>query len=61
MMNERLLEIRGVTHLFDGLTAVNSVTTHVAHNELVGLIGPNGAGKTTLLQPHLRLYHTERG
>ena len=48
MMNERLLEIRGVTHLFDGLTAVNSVTTHVAHNELVGLIGPNGAGKTTL-------------
>ena len=48
MTDERLLEIRSVTRLFDGLIAVNAVTTYVADNELVGLIGPNGAGKTTL-------------
>jgi branched-chain amino acid transport system ATP-binding protein len=48
MTEERLLEIRGVSRRFDGLIAVNAVTTYVAANELVGLIGPNGAGKTTL-------------
>jgi branched-chain amino acid transport system ATP-binding protein len=43
-----LLEIRGLTRRFGGLTAVNSVDLDVAEGELVSIIGPNGAGKTTL-------------
>ena len=43
-----LLEIRGLTRRFGGLTAVNSVDLDVNEGELVRIIGPNGAGKTTL-------------
>lgn len=43
-----LLDLKGVTRRFGGLTAVDAVSTHVKAGELVGLIGPNGAGKTTL-------------
>jgi branched-chain amino acid transport system ATP-binding protein len=43
-----LLEIRGLTKRFGGLTAVSGVAFDVEAGELVGLIGPNGAGKTTL-------------
>jgi len=43
-----LLEIKGLTKQFGGLTAVNQFDMSVNKGEIVGLIGPNGAGKTTL-------------
>lgn len=43
-----LLEVKGVTKQFGGLTAVNSVDMEVHEGQIVGIIGPNGAGKTTL-------------
>lgn len=43
-----LLETKGLTKQFGGLTAVNQFDMHVNKGEIVGLIGPNGAGKTTL-------------
>ena len=43
-----LLETRGLTIRFGGLTAVDNVSMHVKEGEIVGLIGPNGAGKTTI-------------
>ena len=45
-----LVETRGVTRRFGGLTAVDAVDFQVARGEIVGLIGPNGAGKTTFFQ-----------
>jgi branched-chain amino acid transport system ATP-binding protein len=43
-----MLEIRGLTKNFGGLSAVNNLDMTVKQGEAVGLIGPNGAGKTTI-------------
>jgi ABC-type branched-subunit amino acid transport system ATPase component len=43
-----LLEVRGLTKEFGGLTAVRSVDFAVAAGQIKALIGPNGAGKTTI-------------
>ena len=43
-----LLEIKGLTKQFGGLTAVSNFEMFVNSSEIVGLIGPNGAGKSTL-------------
>ena len=43
-----LLDCRGVTVKFRGVTAVDEVDLRVAENEFVAVIGANGAGKTTL-------------
>jgi branched-chain amino acid transport system ATP-binding protein len=43
-----LLQVKGLTKRFGGVTAVGSVNLEVKQGEIVALIGPNGAGKTTL-------------
>ena len=43
-----LLEVRGLTKRFLGITAVDAVDVSIEAGELVSLIGPNGSGKTTL-------------
>lgn len=43
-----LLQVRGVTRRFGGLTAVDQVSFDVHEGTVQALIGPNGAGKSTL-------------
>ena len=56
-----LLEARGVTMRFGGLTAVNQVDMVVREGEIMGLIGPNGAGKTTFFNCLTGLYKPTEG
>jgi ABC-2 type transport system ATP-binding protein len=53
-----MLEVRGLTKRFRGLTAVDHVNFKVRPGEITGYLGPNGSGKSTtvkmltgLLQP----------
>lgn len=45
-----ILQVRGVTKRYGGLTANNDITFDVAPQEILSVIGPNGAGKSTLFK-----------
>ena len=42
-----MLELKGVTKCFGGITACKDITFDLQPGQIMGLIGPNGAGKTT--------------
>lgn len=56
-----LIEIRSLTKLFGGLTAVCDLDLDVHKRDIVGLIGPNGAGKSTVLNMIGGIYPPSRG
>jgi branched-chain amino acid transport system ATP-binding protein len=47
LLNEALLNVRGLTKRFGGLVANNEIDLAVPEGSLFAVIGPNGAGKTT--------------
>jgi branched-chain amino acid transport system ATP-binding protein len=44
-----ILETRGLTRHFGGVTAVSDLSLSVEEGSVLGVIGPNGAGKSTLI------------
>ncbi|MBI5469314.1 MAG: ATP-binding cassette domain-containing protein, partial [Deltaproteobacteria bacterium] len=50
-----IVEVEGLTKVFNGTTAVDNISFEMYKGEILGLIGPNGAGKTTTLQMLLGL------
>ena len=60
-MAEAMLEVRGLTKRFGGLTAVDHMDMQVFPGEVVGLLGDNGAGKSTLIKMVSGVYHPEEG
>jgi simple sugar transport system ATP-binding protein len=61
MMAEAMLEVRGLTKRFGGLTAVDRMDMQVYPGEVVGLLGDNGAGKSTLIKMVSGVYHPDEG
>jgi branched-chain amino acid transport system ATP-binding protein len=47
-MTNALLDVRGLTKHYGGVSASDDIAFSVADGEIFGVIGPNGAGKTTL-------------
>jgi branched-chain amino acid transport system ATP-binding protein len=56
-----LLETRGLTKRFGGLTAVDNLELAINRGEIRGLIGPNGSGKTTTVNLISALYRADAG
>ena len=56
-----ILQVKGVTKRFGGLTAVSNVTFDLPEGQILGLIGPNGAGKTTLFNVINGVYPATEG
>jgi len=56
-----LIDIKGVSRRFGGLTAVSNVDLSVADGEIHCLIGPNGAGKSTLFKLIVGVYEPSAG
>jgi len=56
-----LLEARGLTQRFGGLTALSSFDLALEEGEVVGIIGPNGAGKTTVFNVLTGIYRPAEG
>lgn len=42
-----MLELKGLTKRFGGVTAVDDLSLTVESGQIIGLIGPNGSGKST--------------
>ena len=56
-----VLEARGVTKRFGGLTALDSVDFALDEGHIASIIGPNGAGKTTFFNVFTGIYAPEAG
>ncbi len=56
-----LLEARGVSKRFGGLTALNAVDFTLEEGHIASIIGPNGAGKTTFFNVFTGIYVPEEG
>ena len=56
-----LLQVRGLSKRFGGLTAINAVDFEVQEGEIRGLIGPNGSGKSTFFNLLSGIYQADAG
>ena len=60
-MANPMLQVKGVSKYFGGLTALNNVNFEVSSGEVVALLGDNGAGKSTLIKCISGVYKPEEG
>jgi branched-chain amino acid transport system ATP-binding protein len=56
-----LLEVNGLQMLFQGITALDSVSFTMEQGSITSLIGPNGAGKTTMFNCITGMYRPTSG
>jgi len=49
-MGKKLIELKGVTKVYDDTAVVDNINLYINENEFVTLLGPSGCGKTTTLR-----------
>ena len=60
-MKTPLLQARGLTMRFGGVTALDALDLDVNEHEILGLLGPNGSGKTTFFNVVTGIYAASSG
>ncbi len=56
-----MIEVRGLSHRYGPLSAVEDLSFTVERGEVLGLLGPNGAGKSTTLRAVVGLLRPSEG
>lgn len=60
-MKQPLIELKGVSKVFPGVKALDSIDLEIQPGEIHGLIGENGAGKSTLIKILTGAYKNDAG
>ena len=50
MEKNKLIELKGVTKIYDGETVLDDIDLTIYDNEFITILGPSGCGKTTTLR-----------
>lgn len=61
MNNKNIIEVKNLTKIFNGLTAVDNISFEVKKGEIFAFLGPNGAGKTTTIRMMTTLLSPSKG
>lgn len=61
MTNQPLIEMRGITKRFGGVTALSDVDLTAYRGEVLAIVGDNGAGKSTLIKILTGVYQPTAG
>ncbi|MEM2121831.1 MAG: ATP-binding cassette domain-containing protein, partial [Candidatus Woesearchaeota archaeon] len=49
-MNNKIIEVKGLTKRFNSFKAIDNISFSVNKGEVFAFLGPNGAGKTTTIK-----------
>jgi ribose transport system ATP-binding protein len=60
-MGINLMEVRGITKIFPGVTALKNIDLTIEKGEIHVIVGENGAGKSTLVKILCGLYQPDAG
>ncbi len=56
-----ILNVQGITKMYDEFRAVDGVSFSIEEGQLFGLLGPNGAGKTTTMRMIMNIIIPDEG
>ena len=61
MADQPLVQMRGITKRFGGVTALQDVNLSAYAGEVLAIVGDNGAGKSTLIKVLTGVYQPTEG